>query len=83
VGGAGGQRPRPPQEIPADAQGVGVAEDGAGAVERGVGLVAGGGGERLYGRDGRLVLGVFADPQIAVWRRSPTVTATIRLACCC
>ncbi len=41
VGGAGRQRPGPPQELLADHQGIGLAEDGAGVAERGFGLAAG------------------------------------------
>jgi hypothetical protein len=65
VGGAGGQRPRPPQVLMADPEGGGVAEDGAGAAERGGGLTVGGGGECLCDRDSRLVLRVFSGPQVA------------------
>jgi len=64
VGGAGGQWPRPPQELVADPHGAGVVQGGAGVAQRVGGLAASGGGERLRDRDKRLVLGVFAGPQV-------------------
>src|SRR5208283_2277288 len=63
-GGAGAQRPRPPQVLVTDPQGAGVVQGGAGTAERVGGLAAGGGGERLHHRDERLVLRVFAGPQV-------------------
>jgi hypothetical protein len=41
-----------------------VVERGAGVAERILWLAAGGGGERLDGADERLVLGIFAGPQV-------------------
>ena len=65
VGGAGGQRPRPPQAVVADSQGARVGEEGLGEAECGARLAAGGGGEALDQADWCLVLGVFAGPQVA------------------
>jgi hypothetical protein len=48
----------------AHAQGADLAKGSAGVGRRGGGLAAGGGSERLRDRDDRLVLGVFAGPQV-------------------
>jgi hypothetical protein len=64
VRGAGGQRPRPPQEFEADRQNV--VQRGPRVAQGGRGLVVGGGGERVGDRDLRLVL------RSSVTRRSPS-----------
>ena len=64
VGSAGGQRPRPPQGIRADPEGAGVFEGAAGVAQRVRWLAAGGGGEGFHDADHRLVLGIFAGPQV-------------------
>ena len=64
VGGAGGQRPRPPQAFVADPDGAALGERGAGVAQRFLRLVAGGGGEGFHDANRGLVLGVFAGPQV-------------------
>ena len=64
VGGASGQWPRPPQVVATDAEGADVGEDGPGVAQCGPRLAAGGGSEALHQADHRLVLQVFAGPQV-------------------
>src|SRR5262245_66297029 len=95
MGGAGGQRPRPAQEIVAYPEGIRVGERAAGMAQRVAWLAAGGGGERFHDADQRLVLGILADPQvpksrqyffggldIPAQRRQPSPAAEIGRASC-
>jgi hypothetical protein len=61
IGGAGAQRPHPPQEAGAD--GVGVGQAGVGVPQGIFGTAAGGGGEGVHLAVTSLVFGVVTCPQ--------------------
>ena len=79
---AGGQRPRPAQAFMADPEGADMRESAAGVAQRVLRLYAGGGGEGFRDVDQRLVLGVFAGPQVPQSRehslRRPDIAAQRR-----